>query len=173
MSARAVLLLAACLVGFLGIALAFDRPLIQEALSKERPLGEAETAEVVSTIGKYNAIFQDFYATGGEPTLIDEFPTIKDLKHHTFRDLGYLRDSGLFLVYDLADLKVEEVLATGKDEAEAVVLEQWNYLYQDFETREPKSEMQGMDFRVRYRLRRDDEEWLIESWEREVDSSGF
>lgn len=113
----------------------------------------------------YQRIYEDFFASGGDPALLDQFPASKDVKHHVFRDVGFVRDAGLVLVQDLALLDVREVRRTAEGFAEAVTYEEWNHVFQLAEGRKPASKVKGMGQGFRYRLRLTGGSWKVASWD--------
>jgi hypothetical protein len=132
-----------------------------------RPLTAQERREVVDTIALANRIQSDFYASGGAPALLDEFPATKGIKHRVFREIGFLRDRGLVQVLDLADQLPLRAERTPDGGAEVLQYEDWNYLVQRAEDRAPATELRGMSGGFRYGLRREAGRWIIVSWEPE------
>lgn len=124
-----------------------------------------EKAEVLKTIKDYNLILTDFYASGGVPAMLNRFPASKMLRHAVFRDLGYLKNSGKILVYDLAELTPVTIEITSPGTAEAVVFEEWNYMYQNAENRKPLSLPKGMGHGFKYRLKRQKGKWIVIGWD--------
>jgi hypothetical protein len=151
------------LVAFAATAAVLD-PLLRPSRTGES-LAPGEDAAVRAALGDYQRIYQDFFASGGNPALLDEFPASKDVKHHIFRDVGFVRDAGLTLVQDLATLEVREVRRTGDELAEAVTFEEWNYVFQLAEGRKPASSLKGMGQGFRYRLRRTGGSWKVVGWD--------
>jgi len=92
-------------------------------------------------------------------------PATKNVKHHIFRDLGYLRDGGLLLVMDMANSEVRDVAVTEPGLATAHIFEEWNYTYQDATSRAPQGKTRGMGRLFRYRLTGDGDRWTIYDWE--------
>jgi len=124
-----------------------------------------EESEVLKTIKDYNLILSDFYASGGVPAMLNRFPASKILRHSVFRDLGYLKNSGKILVYDLAELTPVKIEITSPGTAEAVVFEEWNYMYQNLENRKPLSLPKGMGHGFKYRLKRQKGRWIVVGWD--------
>ncbi len=149
-----------CLMLMSVVAFVADRDLIDRHHRQITALSAEDEMAIEHTLRAYNAIYQDFYATGGDPKLLDSFPTSKDLRHFTYRDLGYLQDADLVLVHDLADFEIISIIVVDHW-VEAVVREEWNYVYQSALDRVPLSEMRGMTFEGRYRLEKDSGSWLI------------
>jgi hypothetical protein len=140
------------------------------SLRPERPgaaLALADTEAVVEALAEYQRVYQDLFASSGRPDLIDAFPASRDVKHHVFRDIHFVRDAGLIHVQDLAAATVLEVVRTGRGRAEAVVFEEWNYVLQQAGDRRPASGVKGMGQGFRYRLRREGGRWLVAGWEPE------
>ena len=146
---------------FVAIAALFDR----DRIVGPGTLGEQETAAVLDTLTAFNKIYQDFYASAGSPKLIDDFPTVKRLKHFVYRDLGYLRDADLVLVLDMASMSLVETIRTSATTVDALVFEEWNYLYQRAATRKPISELKGMGHGFRYSLSQVDGLWKVTAWD--------
>jgi hypothetical protein len=168
MWANRLIVPAACLALFVGLAAVLDRGLVAQAVAIDTELSSEEIATLEGTVRSFNAVLQDFYATGGTPALLDHMPATKSVKHFIFRDLGYLQQSGLILVYDLASLTVLSGTAAGHDSAELVVYEEWNYVYQQADDRRPVSQLKGTGLGIRYRLTRQDSGWLVADWNPEA-----
>ncbi len=131
------------------------------------PLAPEDAAGVLGALVDFQRIYQDFFATGGVPALLDEFPATKEVKHQLFRDIGFVRDAGLVLVQDLATATLVEVERTGEDRAEALTYEEWNWVFQRAADRVPSSEIKGLGQGFRYRLRKDGGRWIVTAWEPE------
>jgi hypothetical protein len=151
----------------LGVALfGASARVLDPGLWPVRPrLSAADDAAVREAIDIFNRVYEDFYASGGRPAMIDEFPATRAVKHHVFRDIGFIRDAGLVQVQDLAAATIREVSRTGAGEATALVYEEWNYMLQRSEDRAPKSELKGEGQGFRYRLRKERGRWVIADWE--------
>jgi len=128
-------------------------------------LAKSEQAKIAETIKSYNFILSDFYASGGVPSLLDQFPATKTVKHGVFRDLGYIKSAGRVLVYDHAASTPKKITLTSPDRAEAVVFEEWNYMYQSLGDRKPLSRPQGFGQGFRYTLIREQGKWLVDGWD--------
>jgi hypothetical protein len=152
---------------FAGLAAALDRDRLVPSGSTGQELDQESASRLEETVRTFNAILQDFFATGGNPALIDEMPATRSVKHYLFRDLGYLQRAGLVLVYDLASLRVIESVRSGHDQAEVLVYEEWNYLYQRAEDRRPISELRGTGLGIRYHLARQGDRWVVTRWDPE------
>lgn len=129
-----------------------------------RVLAGDDRAEVLEAVRLFNAIWRDFYATGGIPTMIDAMPASKMVKHGIFRDTGFLLRNERYLVYDLARAVPLEVTSEAPGRAEVLLFEEWNYVYQERATRKPVSEVKGMGQGFRYRLSRHEGQWSIREW---------
>lgn len=154
--------LAAPLIGlaaFAALAALLDPQLLS------RPLSRGDDEAIRAALASYNRIYEDFFASGGQPALIDEFPASRDVKHHVFRDIGFLRSAGYVQVYDLAEAEVREIRRTGPGRAEALVFEEWNHVLQSSETRQPASPLKGLGQGFRYVLRRTGDRWLVVAWD--------
>jgi hypothetical protein len=130
-----------------------------------RELTEQDRVAIRETLRAYQKVYQDFFASGGGPALLDEFPASKDVKHHVFRDVGFLGASGLVLVQDLATLTVVAMRSTGQGLAEADAYEEWNYVLQEVEGRKPVGPLKGMGQGFRYVLHRSDSGWRVVQWD--------
>lgn len=158
---------AASVLAFVAVALAADGDLLR-GRGFPRRLEEPQRAEVVATLRAFQRYWADLYATGGAPDLLNEFPGSPEVRHQLFRDLGFLGDSALVLVQDLATFDPRSVEWTGPQTAEAVVAEEWNFAYQRLPSREPLSRVKGMGTGVRYTLeRRPDGRWWVTDWRSE------
>lgn len=130
-----------------------------------RPLSAADEQGVLEALVGYQRVYQDLFASGGRPDAIDAFPASRDVKHHVFRDIGFVRDAGLVHVQDLASATVLEAVRTGRDTAEALVYEEWSYVLQKASDRAPASRLRGLGQGFRYSLRRLDGRWIVTGWE--------
>ncbi|GAB4483843.1 MAG: hypothetical protein OHK006_06300 [Thermodesulfovibrionales bacterium] len=147
------------LLGFITDRDLFRYPLVTRGGGEDR-----ERGALVETLKTYNKMFNDFYASDGRPSLLNEFPGTTAMRHGIFRDIGYLRDAGRVLVYDMAALTPVEVKVTSPRTAEAVVLEQWNYQYQRRDNRKPLSRIKGGAIGIRYFLVRQGGQWVVNAW---------
>jgi len=166
---RPTLALALALAGGLVAFLAGAR-LDPAARPTGAPLPEllpAERAAIGEAIQLSSKILQDFYASGGRHDLLDQLPYSKALRHGVFRDLGALEQAGLVLVLDQADLVPLSLRRTGPDAAEALVFEEWNYLYQRAADRSPVERPRGLGQGFRYWLARRGASWGVVRWEPE------
>ncbi|HZZ83461.1 MAG TPA: hypothetical protein VFE30_02900 [Anaeromyxobacteraceae bacterium] len=145
-------------------AAAAPHPFVYARLARGELSGRDRKA-ILDTVRLFDRIYEDFYASGGGAAMIDAFPATKNVKHHVFRDVGFLRDEKLVLVYDLADLTPIDVKQTGADTAEALVYEEWNYLYQHAADRSTAANLKGMGQGFRYRLRQERGRWIVTGWD--------
>lgn len=161
-----ILLSAASVALFLLLLAAVDsrhlRFLIAGATGTGCPEGERKQIEL--TIKTYNKILADFYASGGNPGLINHFPATKQIKHEIFRDLGYVKSADRVLVYDLATLTPYRITLTGPGRAEAQFFEEWNFMYQNLD-RTPKTKPLGFGRGFRYHLVKEKGQWLVQDWD--------
>jgi hypothetical protein len=146
-----------------GAAARLDPSLVKAASSG--PLPAEEAREVLLTLARFQQVYEDFFARGGSPELLNEFPASKELRHQVFRDVGFLRDAGLLQVQDLARAVLMETRWAGRDLAEAVVYEEWNYVFQTLADRKPQSELKGTGQGIRYRLQRGVTGWRVVAWD--------
>ncbi len=140
-----------------------DRDVVNYLFNKE--INETEKTVVLDTIKIYNKILTDFYASDGKPALLNQFPAIKLIRHHTFRDIGFLQNTERILVYDMADLVPVKIEKTSPYRAEAIVLELWNYLYQRRKDRAILTRPRGFGRGMRYFLIYSKGKWIIEDYE--------
>lgn len=127
----------------------------------------AEKQEIGQAVTKYNKILSDFYASGGNPMLINHMPATKQIKHEVFRDLGYVKGVEKILVYDMASMTPYRIRLTGPGRAEAQFFEEWNYLYQNLD-RSPKTRPLGFGLGVRYHMVKEQGRWLVQDWDPDV-----
>lgn len=123
-----------------------------------------ERSEIIKTLELYNKIFMDFYASSGNPALIDDFPTSKILKHEIFKDIGFLSSGGRVLVYDLINYKILNWDVKSSKEVFLKVLEIWNFQYQEIQERKPVSEIKQTNFLANYHLKNIKGKWQILEW---------
>jgi hypothetical protein len=154
----------ASLLAFASTAALLDRA---RWLPARTALSPDEEAEVLGALVDFHRVYEDFFATGGRPDLLDAVPATTAAKHQVFRDLGFVRDAGLVLVQDLARATVLEAHATGPDAAEVVVFEEWNYEFQRAADRTAVAGAKGLGQGFRYRLRREGGRWLVAGWDPE------
>jgi hypothetical protein len=128
------------------------------------PLPDEDVRGAFDAVVRFNRIYQDFYASGGVPSLLDDFPATTAVRHGVFRDLGYLVDGGYALVLDLAEADLREIAPDGPQGAQVLVYESWNYEYQRRSDRRPAFEWKGVGQGFRYRLRRQGGRWVVASW---------
>lgn len=150
-------------LAFLAVAALFDvawRPGRYPA-----PADEQTQREVLAALVDYDRIYEDFFASGGQPALLDAFPATKAMKNLVFRDLGYLRSAGLVMVQDLAQATLVEVKRVAPDAAEAIVFEEWNYLLERASDRRPVLIPKGLGQGFKYQLRREEGSWRVAGWE--------
>ena len=157
----------ALLLLFLAIGAVADRDIIVYAKSRlgGKDAVRKEKEGVAATITVYNRILSDFYASGGVPALLDKFPATKSVKHGVFRDLGYIKSAEKVLVYDHAATTPVKITFTAPGKAEALVFEEWNFMYQKSADRKPVSRPQGLGRGFRYTLVRDQGGWLVDGWD--------
>jgi hypothetical protein len=151
-------------------AFVFTAAMLDPELRPSRPgrtLSSADKDGVLAALIEYQRVYQDLFASGGRPDQLDAFPASRDVKHHVFRDLGFVASAGLVHVQDLASASVMEAVRTGRDSAEALVYEEWNYVFEKASDRKPASKLKGMGQGFRYRLRLVDGRWIVVGWEAE------
>lgn len=152
---------------FLAIGAVVDRDIVVFATSRlaGRDAVRKEKELVAATVKSYNRILSDFYASGGVPAMLDKFPATRTVKHGVFRDLGYIGSAGKVLVYDHAETTPVKITFTAPGRAEALVFEEWNFMYQRSEDRKPVSKPQGLGRGFRYTLVRERSGWVVDGWD--------
>jgi hypothetical protein len=152
---------------FLMVGAVADRDIIVYAKSRlgGKDAVRQEKELVAATVKSYNRIISDFYASGGIPALLDKFPATKNIKHGVFRDLGYIKSAERVLVYDHAATTPVQITFTAPGRAEALIFEEWNFMYQRSEDRKPVSKPQGLGRGFRYTLVRERDGWLVDGWD--------
>lgn len=126
---------------------------------------EKEKQEIINTIKIYNKILMDFYATGGNPALIDDMPSSKFLKHEIFKEIGHFSYLGFVQVLDLSEFKVKKMDFENLKEARITIEEIWNFQRQDLISRKPLSEIYSIKFEAVYKLKKIKNQWFLEEWE--------
>lgn len=153
------------IIVFIVAVLAFDRPIITFVCLKKGLGLKTEEERIKQSLKMYNACFQDFYASGGLHTKLDEFPAVKPIKHELFRDIGFLTDNQRVMVYDSADQKVLKLTLIAPGKAEIEVFEEWNYLYQKLTDRKPFTKVRGFGQGFTYKVQQVKGRWLVVEWE--------
>ncbi len=120
-----------------------------------------DTGEIVNTISFFNKIYTDILVSDGVPAMLNKMPASKQIRHELFRHIGYLREHEYILIMDMADMRITTINSPAANIVEAVVFEEWNYLYQDLGTRSLASSIKGMGQGYRYTLRNSPEGWKI------------
>ena len=163
---RTLLLAVASTAAFALAARVLDPALVRPG-AWPRPLAEPELGAVLATLAGYQAIYQDFFASGGNPAMLGQFPASAGVKHRIFRDVGFLRDEGLVMVQDLASATTLSAVQAGPDTAEVVLFEEWNWIFQREADRSPASNEKGLGQGFRYVLTREGGRWIVTSWRQE------
>jgi hypothetical protein len=148
------------LVFFCGIGFLYEREFFY-ALDRWKFLPGQENEAIKGSIDLYNKIYTDLYTSNGVPLRLDDFPASKQLKHELFQNLGYLRSNELVLVFDMASLVVKEIKRPSSAIAEVTVFEEWNYVFQNTQTRATARSIKGMGQGYKYILRKFNGEWLV------------
>jgi len=163
---RRTLLIAAPTILFLLLLAILDRDhlrfMVAGAFGNACPEGEVQDIE--KTVKSYNKILADFYASGGNPALINQMPAGKQIKHEVFRDLGYVKRVDKILVYDMASITTYRIRLTGPGRAEGQFYEEWNYMYQNPD-RTPNTRPMGFGRGFRYHLVKKKGQWLVNDWD--------
>lgn len=149
---------------FLISAFVLDKDMVRYPFVSSAKGMEREKSAVIEAVRMYNKILTDFYSSGGKPALLNEFPATKAIKHGVFRDLGFITTMKRVLVYDMADMMPVDVRITSFNTAQAVVFEEWNYVYQRIEDRMPVSALKGLGQGFRYWLARQGGTWIVTGW---------
>lgn len=157
------LFLSAAIFVVLGFLL--DRDLFSSPARLINRYAVREEATVLDSLHRYNSILTDIYVTGGVPALLNEFPATKAMRHGLFRDIGFLRDSGRILVYDMAGMYPVKVSFLSPFSAEVVLFEEWNYTYQNSSNRQPVARLRGIGQGFRYRMVRKNAAWFVSEWD--------
>lgn len=145
---------------YLGMCAAFERDSFLARYEWKFHPGKEDGA-IKEAVVLYNKIFTGLYASDGVPTMLNEFPASTQLRHEVFRNIGFLREQGFILVYDMADLIFMDIKRPSPVEAEVTVFEEWNYLFQKTATREPTHPVKGMGKGFRYLLVKLDRGWTV------------
>lgn len=122
---------------------------------------EREEDAVKAAVVLYNRLYADLYASDGRTIRLDEFPGVKLLRHEIYRDLDYLRAKKGLLVYDMASITFLEIKMPVPSTAEVTAFEEWNYVYQDPVSREPLQPLKGMGEGFKYRMQKQDRQWVV------------
>ncbi len=120
-----------------------------------------ERKKIEKNLEFYYKIIMDFYATGGDPQLINEMPATKLVKHEIFKDIGMLWQNGYFMVLDLVEVKIKEFKFLSLEEAILKTKEIWNFQYQEIEGRKPIGEVRSFEAKRKYFFIKDKEVWFI------------
>ncbi len=154
-SGRVLALAAACAVLFALLALQ------ETPFSGRTGVAPVDTGEIANTISLFNKIYTDILVSDGVPAHLNAMPASKQIRHELFRQIGFLRDHGLILIMDMADMRVISINSPAANIVEAVTFEEWNYLYQELGTRKLARSIKGMGQGFRYTLINSPEGWKI------------
>lgn len=125
---------------------------------------EEDRQWIIGAVSDFHRVYKDFYATAGGIAMLEACPATTEVKHRVFMDIGFLRDSGLVLVQDLAQVTLLDVRKAGPDLAEVVVYEEWNYAYRRIADRSIARDVRGLGQGFRYTVRRTGGRWLVAGW---------
>jgi hypothetical protein len=153
----------ASLLLFAGTAAIFDRDRLSPA-RPDAPVGEEERQWILGALSDFQRVYKDFFVTAGGVAMLDACPATTEVKHRIFMDIGFLRDAGLVLVQDLAEVTVLDVRRDGADGAEVRVYEEWNYAYRRMADGSVAREVRGLGQGLRYAMRREGSRWLVAGW---------
>lgn len=151
----------ASLAAFACVAAAVDR----DPRARPTPVSPVDEPAILGAVHDYQRAYQDFFATSGNPALLDAIPASKPAKHEIFRDIGFLRDSHLVLIQDLASVTLLDATMVDRNAAEVLVFEEWNWTLQRAGDRKLVSEVKGLGQGFRYRLGRERGRWVVASWD--------
>lgn len=153
----------ASLLLFAGIAALFDRDRLLPA-RPDAAVGEEERQWILGALSDFQRVYKDFFFTAGGLAMLDACPATTEVKHRVFMDIGFLRDAGLVLVQDLAQVTVLDVRRDGPAGAEVRVHEEWNYAYRRIADQSLAQDVKGLGQGFRYSLRRERGRWLVAGW---------
>lgn len=153
----------ASLLLFAGTAALFDRARLSPGRA-DAPLSEEEQEWVLGALFDFHRVYKDFFVTAGGIAMLDACPATTEVKHRVFTDIGFLRDAGLVLVQDLAQVTVLDVRRDGPVGAEVRVHEEWNYAYRRIADQSLAQDVKGLGQGFRYSLRRERGRWLVAGW---------
>lgn len=142
---------------FVWLLLVFERDSFSIIVSDKA----ADESAIKGTVALYNKIVTDIYVSGGIPSMLNELPASKRLKHELFKDVGYLRDRDRIQIYDMADFAVLDVSMLSPRTAEETVYEEWNYLFRKAVTRELAAPIKGMEIGLKYSLAKNKNGWFV------------
>ncbi len=120
-----------------------------------------ERKKIEENLELYYKIIMDFYATGGNPQLINEIPASKMVKHEIFKDIGMVVQNGYFMILDLVEVKIKEFKFLSLKEAILKTKEVWNFQYQEIGGRKPIGEVKTFEAKRQYLFIKDKEVWFI------------
>jgi hypothetical protein len=153
----------ASLLLFAGTGALFDRAALSPVQADE-PIGEEEQQWILGALWDFQRVYKDFFVTAGGLSMLDACPATTEVKHRIFMDIGFLRQAGLILVQDLAQVTVLDVRRDGSDGAEVRVYEEWNYAYRRIADQSRVQDVKGLGQGFRYSLRRVAGRWLVAGW---------
>lgn len=123
-----------------------------------KPLAEEFVKEAVI---QYNRGVMRLYSQEGRREALAGIPASKNLLHEMIRDVGTLVMEGFVVVYDLADLTIENVEFIDSLRARVYTYEEWNYTYQDTATRQTKDDVYGLGEKFIYDVAFTPEGWQV------------
>lgn len=147
-------------VFLIGISAVFEKGLFSSFYQSKKKIKEEEKI-IRNTLLLYNKILTDIYVSDGIPARLNDFPATKQIRHELFKHIGYLREKGLILIYDMANMHVKEIKISSPTTAEAIVFEEWNYIYQKNPSRELASSIKGLGQGFKYSLNKQDNRWIV------------
>ncbi len=160
-----LILLKRVLASAVACAALFALLAFQETASSARDAASGaapvDAGEIRNAISFFNKIYTDILVSDGVPAMLNKMPASKQIRHELFRHIGYLREHGLILVMDMADMKLISINSPADNIVEAVTFEEWNYLYQELGTRKLARAIKGMGYGFRYTLINSPEGWKI------------
>lgn len=153
----------ASLLLFAGAVALFDRARLFPS-GGDAPLSEEEGEWVLGALFDFHRVYKDFFVTAGGVAMLDACPATTEVRHRIFMDIGFLRQAGLILVQDLAQVTVLDLRRDGPDGAEVRVYEEWNYAYRRIADQALVQDVKGLGQGFRYSLRRVAGRWLVAGW---------
>ena len=146
------------------LLLLWDKPFLIGEGILEFSAPKTEITAIKQTLNLYYDTLQDFFASDGDPAMIDRCPASKILKHEIFKEIGMMRDNGRIAVCDLASSKIERLRFTAPDQAEVTTREMWALQYQTSD-RKPTGPITSFERIVTYRLKKGEKGWRVMTWE--------
>jgi hypothetical protein len=127
---------------------------------------EQEKAQVASSLKLFSATLAGFYMTGGKVGEgLNIIPAASLIKRRIFMDINMYTNSNVIFVPDRDRAEVRGVTFLSPVHAVAVTDEDWVNVYQDLQTRRPRSGKKFNSITVRYYLKKLGGKWVILDYE--------